>query len=178
MGIAGWLLSTRAQNILFKRTWLLKRVIFLSIFTFEHILCLLLSLIYPAVYLLNEDVCELSVSRFSTWVMPKRWFFPEKRMEGIFVYVLEYMLTLVSVDKMQNIGTLMHKSSNLRAWHFKSYSSETGLSSPVKYFYRPFQGGTSLVDHLCYFCIVFVMFSRLLIAALWSPARKRLTSWL
>ena len=34
------------------------------------------------------------------------------------------------------------------------------------------------MDHLCYFCIVFVMRSRLLIAALWSPAGKGLTSWL
>ena len=34
------------------------------------------------------------------------------------------------------------------------------------------------MDHLCYFCIVFVMLSRLLIAALWSPAGQRLTFWL
>ena len=34
------------------------------------------------------------------------------------------------------------------------------------------------MDHLCYLCLVFVMFSRLFIAALWSPAGKRLTSWL
>ena len=34
------------------------------------------------------------------------------------------------------------------------------------------------MDHLCYFCIVVVMLSRLLIAAFWSPAGKRLTSWL
>ena len=34
------------------------------------------------------------------------------------------------------------------------------------------------MDHLCYFCIVFVMLLRLLIAALWLPARKGLTSWL
>ena len=34
------------------------------------------------------------------------------------------------------------------------------------------------MDHLCYFCIVFVMLSRFLIAALWSPAGKGLTSWL
>ena len=34
------------------------------------------------------------------------------------------------------------------------------------------------MDHLCYFCIVFVMLSRLLIAALWSPAGKGLTSCL
>ena len=29
---------------------------------------------------------------------------------------------------------------------------ETGLSTPVKYFYWPFQGGTSFVDHLCSSC--------------------------
>ena len=32
--------------------------------------------------------------------------------------------------------------------------------------------------HLCYLCLVFVMFLRLFIAALWSPAGKELTSWL
>ena len=32
--------------------------------------------------------------------------------------------------------------------------------------------------HLCYLCHVFVMLSRLFIAAVWSPARKGLTSWL
>ena len=34
------------------------------------------------------------------------------------------------------------------------------------------------MDHLCYFCLVFVMLSRLFIAALWSPAGKELASWL
>ena len=47
-----------------------------------------------------------------------------------------------------------------------------------KIFYWPFLGGTSFVDHLCYLCLVFVMLSRLFIAALWSPAGKGLTSWL
>ena len=37
--------------------------------------------------------------------------FPEKRMQCIFVCVKEYMLTLVILDKMQNISTLMYKSS-------------------------------------------------------------------
>ena len=46
------------------------------------------------------------------------------------------------------------------------------------YFYCPFQGGTSLVEHLRYLCLVFVMLSRLFIAALWSAAGKGLTSWL
>ena len=31
------------------------------------------------------------------------------------------------------------------------------LSPSIKYFYWPFQGGTSFVDHLCYVCLVFVM---------------------
>ena len=30
------------------------------------------------------------------------------------------------------------------------------------------------MHHLCYLCLVFVMLSRLFIAALWSPAGKRL----
>ena len=34
------------------------------------------------------------------------------------------------------------------------------------------------MDHLCYFCLVFVMLSLLFIAALWSPTGKGLTSWL
>ena len=34
------------------------------------------------------------------------------------------------------------------------------------------------MDNLCYLCLVFVMLSRLFIAALWSPAGKGLTSWL
>ena len=34
------------------------------------------------------------------------------------------------------------------------------------------------MDHLCYLCLVFSMLSRLFIAAMWSFARKGLTSWL
>ena len=49
---------------------------------------------------------------------------------------------------------------------------------PVKFVDWLFQGGTAFVDHLCYLCLVFVMLWRLFIAALWSPVRKRLTSWL
>ena len=43
-----------------------------------------------------------------------------------------------------------------------------------KIFYRPFQGAASFVDHLCYFCLVFVMLLRPFIAA----EVKGLTSWL
>ena len=34
------------------------------------------------------------------------------------------------------------------------------------------------MDHLCYYCLVFVMLSRVLVAALWAPAGKWLISWL
>ena len=34
------------------------------------------------------------------------------------------------------------------------------------------------MDILCYLCLVFVMNSGLFIAALWSPSRKGLASWL
>ena len=34
------------------------------------------------------------------------------------------------------------------------------------------------MDQLCYLCLMFVMLSRLFIAALWSPAGKGLTSCL
>ena len=55
---------------------------------------------------------------------------------------------------------------------------ETGLCPPVEYLYWPFQGGTSFVDRLCFLCLVFLMLSRLFIAALWSPPGKGLISWL
>ena len=34
------------------------------------------------------------------------------------------------------------------------------------------------MDLFCYLCLMFVMLSRLFIAALWSPTGKGLTSWL
>ena len=37
---------------------------------------------------------------------------------------------------------------------------------------------TSFVDHTCYLCLMFVMLSRLFVAALWSPSGKGLTCWL
>ena len=46
-----------------------------------------------------------------------------------------------------------------------------------KIFYRPFQGGASFVDHLCYLCLVLLCFhARMFVDALWSLAGKGLTS--
>ena len=43
--------------------------------------------------------------------MPKSLCFPIKRREANFIYVLECMLSLVRLDKMQNISISMRKSS-------------------------------------------------------------------
>ena len=56
-------------------------------------------------------------------------------MEGIFVNVMEHMLTLVNLDKMQILVLLCANVRNLSAERFESYSSETGLSLTVKYLY-------------------------------------------
>ena len=52
---------------------------------------------------------------------------------------------------------------------FKPSSKIFLLAVPRRYFF---------VDHLGSLCLVFVMLSRLFIAALWSPAGKGLISWL
>ena len=48
-----------------------------------------------------------------------------------------------------------------------------------KIFYWPFQGGTSFVDFLCFFSVLYLLClcAHLFICALWSPAWKGLTSW-
>ena len=74
------------------------------------------------------------------------------------------------VTDMQHYTMLL---SHLNLWWV--WRRETGVSPPVKYYYWPFQGGTSFVDHLCF---LFLMLSRLFIAALWSPVGKGLLSWL
>ena len=54
---------------------------------------------------------------------------------------------------MQNFSTLMRKRSKSEGRAFwKLLTSETSFSPPVKNFNWPFQGSSSLVDHMCYFC--------------------------
>ena len=51
------------------------------------------------------------------------------------------------------------------------------LKPSNKYFYCPFQGGASFVDHLYYFCLGLLCFqARLVVDALWSSVGKGLTS--
>ena len=57
-------------------------------------------------------------SRHSAWYMQTGDTFPVKRMEGIFDYFLEIMLTQVNFDKMKNISILMRKSSNSEGQDF------------------------------------------------------------
>ena len=51
--------------------------------------------------------------------------------------------------KIKRVSTMFSRTS----WRLAPWNSSN-------IFYWPFQGGTSLVDHLCYFCLVFVMLSR------------------
>ena len=53
-------------------------------------------------------------------------------------------------------------------YNHADFKGKIRFTVPRRYFF---------VDHLCYVCLVFVMFLRLFIAALWSPAGKGLTSW-
>ena len=56
---------------------------------------------------------------------------------------------------------------------------EKTSSSNITFFASlPFQECASLVESLCYLCLVFVVLSYLFIAALWSLAGKGLSSWL
>ena len=57
----------------------------------------------------------------------------------------------------------------LAAWNWFKLSN--------KIFYWPFQCGT-FCGSFMFLCLVFVVLSRLFIAALWPPAGKGLTSWL
>ena len=62
---------------------------------------------------------------------------------------------------------------------FATCAVKTGLSPPVKYFYLPFQGGASFVNHYVISVLYLICFrARLFIDALWLLAGKGLTSWL
>ena len=56
----------------------------------------------------------------------------------------------------------------------------TCFSPPVIFLLTVLKGDGSFVDPFCYLCFIFIliMLSCLLLAALWSPAGKGLTSWL
>ena len=54
-----------------------------------------------------------------------------------------------------------------------NYTGRITMLITVFYFYWPFQDGTSFLDHLCYLWLVFVMLSRLFIAALWSRVGEK-----
>ena len=55
---------------------------------------------------------------------------------------------------------------------------KTSLSPPVKFVLLTFPRRRFFYGPFCYLCLVFVMLSCLFMAALWSPARKWLASWL
>ena len=73
-----------------------------------------------------------------------------------------FILVWQSTSELREVGALLNR--------FKASS---------KIFYWPFQGGTSFVDFLCFFCHMFVMpLYASVYLCLWSPAGKGLSSWL
>ena len=60
-------------------------------------------------YLLNKIYVRLAIVNTARELCQKGDFSPEKRMKGIFVYVLEFMLTL---DKMHNNKQIHSISDN------------------------------------------------------------------
>ena len=82
------------------------------------------------------------------------------------------------MDKLGSFMQTKHLCILIHIWT----KSEVGAVKPIKpsiyWLFQVFQGSISFVDHLCYLYLVFVMLSRLFIAALWLPAGRRLISWI
>ena len=106
--------------------------------------------------------------------MPKRWCFFLKNDGRHFAYVLEYMITLFSFDKMQNNSTLMRKSSKSegrsfgklfkRNW-FKPSSKILSLTVPRRYIF-----GGSFVLFLYCLCHAFASAHCCLVVTCWEKA--------
>ena len=115
--------------------------------TSENILRWFLSLIYPAVYLLNIYV-RLAVVDTVPELCQKGDFFQKKRLKCTYVGVLEFMLTL---DKMQYF--IVKKVRNLRAEYFESYSSFSYCTHNSVY--RVLWSSDQIVD-----CNILILFRR------------------
>ena len=83
--------------------------------------------------------------------------------------LLAAMLVVLSLS--QNISW---SNSELRA----RLAPRNWFKPSSKMFYWPPQGGTSFVDHLCFSVLCLLCLWARLFSVLWSPAGKRLTSWL
>ena len=100
-----------------------------------------------------------------------------------FISFLYLDLYVLGDDALISLGSFMqtkHLRVLIHIWSKGEVGAPLNRFKPSsKIFYWPFQGGTSFVDLLCFFCLLFAMLcTRLFICALWSPAGKGLTSWL
>ena len=84
------------------------------------------------------------------------------------------------IDKLGSFMQTKHLCVLIHIWTKSEVGALRNRFYPSsKMFYWLFQGGASFVDHLCYFCLAFVMLSSAsIIDALRSPAGKGLASWL
>ena len=100
-----------------------------------------------------------------------------------FISLLYIDLYVLGDDALISQGSFMqtkHLCVLIHIWTKGEVGAPLNTFKPSsKIFYWPFQGGTSFVDLLCFFCLVLLcLCTRLFICALWSPAGKGLTSWL
>ena len=111
-------------------TWLSKKVIFGNILLLQIFYAFYCHLYYPAVCLLNKDLFELSLSRYSTWVMQKRGLFFLKKGWKAFLFMFWNICLLKCKILVQ--CTLMRKRSKSEGSAFwKSFK----LSILCAYFY-------------------------------------------
>ena len=73
----------------------------------------------------------------------------------------------------KHLFVLIHIRNKRWGWYYKTRSS-----LQWKYFYWRFKGNATFLDLFCYLCFMYIMFSCLIFATLWSPAGKGLPSWL
>ena len=96
-------------------------------------------------------------------------------LDGLDVSPLKWRVCGNGLNRFVHEG--MNHISNVKV-HLKTRSGNVNIhkcTPPVKYF-TDLSKAVFCVDHLCNLCLVFVMLSRLFIAALWSPEGKGLTS--
>ena len=110
---------------------------------------------------------------FTCWILLLRYsvLFTVESLTLLYLLIISWFIYVFWKWCIDNLGAFHGNQTSMcldprlnLGWGWRR---ETGLSPPVKYFYWPFQGGTSFVDHLCFLCFVFLMLLRLFIAALW-----------
>ena len=93
-----------------------------------------------------------------------------------FYYLLKLLPSTKNASNISNVFLAMVYKMNSQVLLNHVEVGQGCKMKPVKYFLLTIPRRYFFVDHLYCLCLEFVMLSGLFIAALWSPARKGLTS--